>query len=142
MATLSANAVFKWVYSSASSIKTATFFFPITVKDLEPTTNKKRNSTSVQQNYVVEQNLNANYNATEGSDPCETAIEMQVDDMQSEEIEVKPDIVPMSPADDGVHHFLMSLYDCMTELDPIRKIKVQARIFTMLSQEVAEAAMN
>lgn len=59
---------------------------------------------------------------------------------KSTEIVVKPDIFPNLPADDGVYHFLMSLHDCMRELDPIRKITVQARIYAILRQEVSEAA--
>ncbi|KAG4073714.1 hypothetical protein HA402_000938 [Bradysia odoriphaga] len=56
------------------------------------------------------------------------------------EIMVRPDILPVPSADDGLYHFLMGLYSSMNELDPIRKINVQARIYTMLSQEVTAAA--
>lgn len=56
------------------------------------------------------------------------------------EIEVKPDIFPNPPTDDALYHFLMGLYGCMSELDPIRRINVQARIYVMLSQEMEAAA--
>lgn len=62
----------------------------------------------------------------------------QAKDDSSTEIEVKPDIFPSS--DDSLYHFLMGLYDCLSELDPIRRINVQSRMYLMLSQEATAAA--
>lgn len=56
------------------------------------------------------------------------------------EIIVRPDILSVPSTEDSLYNFLMSLYSSMNDLDPIRKINVQARIYSMLSQEVTAAA--
>lgn len=119
----------------------------VLVNESEPRKTLKRESPSVEQNIAVKRIRDEDVvTATDvsemacGSDSHNSSIENKEE--KPTEIEVKPDIFPNHHTDDGVYHFLMSLYDCMSELDPIRKVTVQARIYAMLSQEVAEAAKN
>ncbi|XP_037046003.1 uncharacterized protein LOC119081322 [Bradysia coprophila] len=97
----------------------------------------------------IVKNLVEKHDGDDDKTSAEKQTELDVHNVSSEnmlkegtstEIMVRPDILPVPSADDGLYHFLMGLYSSMNELDPIRKINVQARIYAMLSQEVTAAA--
>lgn len=117
------------------------------MNEIEANNNRKRKTVRTEENTVAKRKREEDTVITVAEKGCNNDVAVNSSANLTEfktgtstEIVVKPDIFPNLPADDGVYHFLMSLHDCMSELDPIRKITVQARIYAMLRQEVSDAA--